>query len=230
MKKVILVLLACLLLVPCALAEGGLEITQEAFHVIEENDFDGLAYASVANYYYAKVTNTGSQPMVMDAGILTVTDSDQVVQYVGEAYDTFPHVVLPGQSAYLWASGDMLIDDLFNEGSGYEFELIDKPASDGAPLLLEVMEASYVEEPHPIFEADQIVFVTVRNPMDYPVKNPCCGFGLYAEDRLIFAGNAECFDVCIPAGQTIVIAAPLFRDVTVDQGLIPEVQAIAYAE
>ena len=233
MKKAILaLLLACLLLVPCALAEGGLKITQEAFRVIDARDSDGLCYSSVAEYY-AKVTNTGNQPMSMESGTLMVMGEDQVVLYMGEAYATSPHVILPGQSAYLNAGADMIGADLVGEVSGYAFDMIDAPASDGAPILLEVMEASYVEEPAPWDEADQMVFVTVRNPMDYPVENPCCSFGLYAEDSLIFTGSAQAINVRIPAGQTLVVTAAVLNDAAADwraRGLVPEVHAIAYVE
>ncbi len=131
MKKLV-VFLALLCLIPSfAFAEGELTVTQKNLIVFDDDD---------TGWFYARVENTGDEPIYSDSGSLVLFTPDDEILLTESYVRTSPSYMLlnPGEYAYvssfLWDSAleDNEVGDVkFSIGEdddGYEYETIPSEA------------------------------------------------------------------------------------------------------
>ena len=230
MKKALsLLLFLCVLFGACALAEGKLEVTQEAFQAVEY--FTDTYYGCL----YAEITNTSDKPLAVDEGSFQLTGTDGAVLALGSVYSSYPNVVAPGATAFISAREEARGAAKPEDVAGYSFVMTsDEPYGDG-PSMLTVLSAEYGEIPSRWGDTDKVVSVVVQNDTDAIVYNPSFSFGLYDEaGKLLFADSQSVYNLGIPAGQSVVLTYTMgecyWQAWETAGQTVSSVKAIAYLE
>ena len=230
MKKLISLMLVCVMLCACAtaLAAGKLEIASQNIYTL-------MPYSdTVQAYAYAQVENTGDKTIYYSDGLFELYDAEGEV-LASEAYLTCcPKVLQPGEKGYLFTSYVRLDDGVAQDAvDDYMLDVTGKGKGDyvvtryPATVELEIVEDKYSKEMN--------MYVTIENNSDKTVYDMnIVAAVLDANGAPVFAENTTFYNMGIPAGMKAVAVLDVTSaviDFFDTNGFVPtSVDCIAYTE
>ncbi|MCF0230618.1 MAG: hypothetical protein HUJ76_13115, partial [Parasporobacterium sp.] len=171
MKKLIALMLAavfCLSIAFTASAAQEVTVTDKNF-VIVEKDYGNYGYL------YARIENTGDEPLYLENGKMTLTDVNGGIAATSDYVNAYPNYLEPGQVAY-----------------AYCYCSLDVSAADCADLMFSIKPTDKVYAPTRHFEADAAEVYYDPEETWYPY-NAICELTNPTEDVIFDSGVVYAF-------------------------------------
>lgn len=228
MKKLVCILLACILLTGAcgALAEGQMTLTQQNFIIFKNSSY----YA----YAYAKVENTGDAPIRLQSGSFEVYDKDGGKLIEKTYVNTYAAYLAPGEYTYVSAYDKLEVED---PAEAVNYRLILNPKDDASRKCQRLLAVPCWEPQVQVSKYSTYDYMTavVTNNMDRTVYDMTVLLVLLdSYGNILFTGteNMGTGKGLNPgSSMSVRISVPDYRMKAISEaGLVPtRVDVIAYA-
>ena len=204
MKKLVSLFLAIALCAACvsALAAGEVTVSQKQFYTV-------VTDYSQYGYLFAKIENTGDEPIMLDYGkVVTFDESDDIMD-TSNYISAYPRYLQPGEYAYLYdisygSLGDPIVAD-------YKFSI---GTTDQERTVLRLDSESAFDPGEADSKYDDLMFATFTNTTDGLLSNLYIVYALLDEEGNILYLNYDYLDdIALHPGSTITVARRVDSDI-----------------
>lgn len=200
MKKMLAMLLVCLMTLACAwaLADEEAVIVRSSCNIVQSGDYYLV-------YCFAQVHNNSDGVICLNRGTFDLHSGDQLLA-TGDVSQLWPYFLAPGEDGYLF---DIVAFEPGENGAvapnvtGIAYN-IDYMTVDAGSANYPIASGARIET-DPVSGALAIV-CELKNDTQMDAYDPTVAFGLYTEGGdLLYADGRTLQSVGIPAGQTMLV-------------------------